>query len=50
MAVAQAIAAELWAFADTWVDYRDERYAQLDEVSSIIPRVLDASIWGLWWD
>lgn len=47
---AQAVAAELWAFADAWMDYRDRRYSQLNEVPDIIPRVLDAAIWGLWWD
>lgn len=50
LAVAQAITAELWAFADAWMDYRDRKYSQLNEVADIIPRVLDATVWGLWWD
>jgi hypothetical protein len=49
-AAAQAVTAELWAFADAWMDYRDRKYSQLNEVPDIVPRVLYAASWGLWWD
>jgi hypothetical protein len=45
---AQAIAAEQWAFGDTWIDQDSE--AQLTAVSEITPRLINAPIWGFWWD
>jgi hypothetical protein len=45
---AQAIAAEQWAFGDTWVDQYSE--AHLDAISEITPRLINAPIWGFWWD
>jgi hypothetical protein len=49
LAAVQAVTAEVWAFADTWADYRD-RGVHLNEVAPIIPRILGAPTWGLWWD
>ena len=47
-AAAQAVTAEIWAFADAWIDRHHE--VELTTLSEIIPNVLDASIWGFWWD
>jgi Domain of unknown function (DUF4253) len=48
MEAAQAIAAEQWAFGDTWIDQDSE--AQLTAVSEITSRLIGAPIWGFWWD
>jgi hypothetical protein len=45
---AQAIAAEQWAFCCAWIDQYDE--AELTAISEIAPRLINAPIWGFWWD
>jgi hypothetical protein len=45
---AQAIAAEQWAFGGTWIDQYGE--AELTAISEITPRLINAPIWGFWWD
>ena len=47
-AAAQGIAAEQWAFCSTWIDQDSE--AELTAISEITPRLLNAPIWGFWWD
>lgn len=48
IAAAQAIAAEQWAFGDTWIDQYGE--TQLTDISEITPHLINAPMWGFWWD
>lgn len=47
MEAAQAVAAEQWAFGDTWID--QDSGAHLTAISEITPRLIGAPIWGFWW-
>jgi uncharacterized protein DUF4253 len=47
---ARAVAAEIWAFADAWIDQTPEGRIDVTTLAEIAPRVRDAPIWGLWWD
>lgn len=47
-AAAQRIAAEQWAFCSAWIDQDSED--ELTAISEIAPRLLNAPIWGFWWD
>ena len=46
----RALAAEHWAFCDEWLDARDGTEVGLTSVEEIMPRVINASLWGFWWD
>jgi hypothetical protein len=47
---ALAVAAEHWAFSDAWIDEQDGPRIDLTSVSEIVPRVINAPLWGFWWD
>jgi hypothetical protein len=44
------VAAELWAFSDDWFDEAGNERSGIRQVSEIAPRLVNAPLWGIWWD
>jgi Domain of unknown function (DUF4253) len=50
MSHALAVAAEHWAFCDTWIDEERGERTDLTNIRDIAGCVLEAPVWGFWWD
>jgi hypothetical protein len=50
MSEAVPIAAEHWAFCNTFIDDGNGERLDVSDVRDITPRVLNNPLWGFWWD